>query len=303
MMGTPIFRHYDQAGLDAEYDNQAKFAGFDFKGFLGRCAALSASARSDFVCHLDIPYGASAAERLDIFPAPVAIGLAPVEIFFHGGYWRMLDKRDFSYVAHGFVPAGRTTVVVNYALIPTVDMDLLVEQCRRAVIWTLRNIARFGGDPRRLHLSGHSAGGHLVAMMLATDWRRYGVDLPRPLFAGACAISGIYDLWPVQLCFLNKILKLDVGQVERNSPVRLEPREYAPLVVAVGDREGQEYLRQASDFVSAWRRPSYAPEKVVLPDDHFSIRLQLSDATSRMMSILLRGAASSAETRAPRDAG
>jgi arylformamidase len=302
-MGTPIFRHYDQAGLDAEYDNQKKFPGFDFKGFVARCAALSASARGDLACHLDIPYGTHPAERLDIFPAAPAAGAAPVEIFFHGGYWRMLDKRDFSYVAHGFVAVGRTVVVVNYALIPAVDMDALVEQCRRAVAWTVRNIANFGGDPGRLYLSGHSAGGHLVAMMMATDWRRYGDDLRRPLFAGACAISGIFDLEPIQLCFLNKILQLDAGQVERNSPQRLEPLERAPLVVAVGDREGEEYLRQARDFVAAWCRPGFAPEMVVLPEDHFSIRLQLVEPQSGMMRVLLGGAAAAAQIRAQGRAG
>lgn len=288
MTGRPVFRHYDQAALDAEYDNQRKFAGFDFKGFLARCAARSDSARCELACRLDIPYGESEAERLDIFLAPAATAPAPVEIFFHGGYWRMLDKRDFSYVAHGFVLAGRTTVIVNYALVPTVDMDGLVEQCRRAVAWTARNIGRFGGDPRRLHLSGHSAGGHLVAMMLATDWRRYGSDLPRPLVAGACAISGIYDLEPIRLSFLNAILRLDEGQVGRNSPQRLEPCETPAFLVAVGDREGEEYLRQTRDLVAAWRRPGFAVEEAVLPEDHFSIREQLGDPESRMLSRLLR---------------
>jgi arylformamidase len=218
------------------------------------------------------------------------IGDAPtgaVEIFFHGGYWRAFDKGEFSYIANGFVPRGVTTVVVNYALIPSVTMDQLVEQCRKSVRWVYEHIAEYGGDPAQLSLCGHSAGGHLVAMMLATDWPAYA-GMPADPFRRAYAMSGLYDLEPVRLCFLNDILRLDKDTVARNSPVLLAPRHTCELIVAVGEREGDEYLRQSRAFVEAWSRNGSTPELSILPDDHFSIRVHLGDPDSEMIERLTR---------------
>lgn len=281
-----VYGRYSRAALDREYDNQNKVPGFDFQGFLAHCAAESEAARRRWACFLDIPYGPTAAERIDIFGGNTKVP-APVEVFFHGGYWRMLDKKDFSYVANGLVPNGRIVVVVNYALIPTVDIDELVRQCRAALLWTWRNIADYGGDPAQIHISGHSAGGHIVAMLLATDWPRFEDGLPPNPIRSACAISGIYDLEPIRLCFLNEILQLTPDAVRRNSPVLLRPPVPVPLRAIVGGREGNEYLGQSRALVAAWHGAGHAPEMIVLPDDdHFTTRGQLADPASRMCSLI-----------------
>lgn len=285
---APVYRHYGQQALDDQYDNQAKISQAGFKAFLEQYAAASELARLRWPCHLDVRYGPHPAQTLDIFMGRRSDGPAPVEIFFHGGYWRMLDKKDFSYVASGFVPHGYTTVVVNYGLVPTVTLDELVEQCRRAVLWVIEHIAQYSGDQSRLYLSGHSAGAHLVAMLLATDWRQYGVADFESRVRGATAISGIYDLEPIRLSYLNKVLKLSPELVLRNSPVNAVPTSRCPLLLMVGALEGDEYLRQSSTLAQAWARPDASPEFNPLADeDHFSIRGQLGLHDSALVKLMV----------------
>ncbi len=278
-MDTPVYGRYSQTALDREYDNRTKTPGFDFEGFLKRCAEQSERARQTHHCVLDVPYGMTPAEKLDIF-IPANAREERVDIFFHGGYWRMLDKADFSYVANGLVPHGVVTVIANYGLIPSVSMDELVTQCRRAVRWTFDNIGQFGGSPDRVSISGHSAGGHLVAMMMAADWRQN--------FVGACAISGIYDLEPIRLSFLNRTLGLDPQTAARNSPILLQSRQRCELLVCVGDREGDEYLRQSSEFARAWGVQGVPTRLGVETDhDHFTIREVLGDPDSDLVQQML----------------
>ncbi|HEU5322155.1 MAG TPA: alpha/beta hydrolase fold domain-containing protein, partial [Methylomirabilota bacterium] len=141
-MGATVFLGYDREALDREYDNRRKVAGA--ADYLARYAKDSARARGELPCRLDVPYGAHAGETLDVFPA--AAPGAPVHVFVHGGYWQWLDKADFSFVARAFVPDA-AVVVVDYALIPAVDMDEQVRQCRAAVAWVHRHAASFNGDP------------------------------------------------------------------------------------------------------------------------------------------------------------
>ena len=166
-MTTAIFRDYDRKALDAEYNNRLKVK--DALDWIARYGAESARTRAELPMRFDVPYGAHHDERLDVFAAARS-GPAPIQIFVHGGYWHRLDKADFSFVARAFRPAGALTVVVNYALIPAVDMDALVRQVRASVAWVHKNARDLGGDPDRIFVTGHSAGGHLVGMLLATDW-------------------------------------------------------------------------------------------------------------------------------------
>lgn len=286
--GRPVYRHYDRAALDAEYDNQAKVGKDGFRAFLARCEAQNAEALRRWQARIDVPYGATPAEKLDLF-VPRSPTPAPVEVFFHGGYWRMLDKKNFSYVANGFLPHGRLTVVVNYGLVPAVTFDTLVEQCRRALAWVWRHIGEFGGDPRRVAVSGHSAGGHVVAMLLAARWADYGVEEAQASLEAASALSGLYDLEPIRQSFLNDILGLDAEVARCNSPTLLAPRVRTPLLVAVGGREGEEYLHQSRSFVDAWlARGADATLEVFEADDHFTLREQLGDPQSAVVRRLMR---------------
>src|SRR5437762_1503137 len=247
-----VFLHYDQKALDAEYNNRAKVK--DAMDWIARYGAESARVRAELPMRFDVPFGRHHAERLDVFPASGA-GLAagrdpaPVHVFVHGGYWHRLDKADFSFVARAFREA--VTVVVNYALVPTVDLDELVRQVRASVAWVHANARSCGGDPARITVSGHSAGGHLVAMLLATEWSRFGA--PADVIKAGCGFSGLYDLEPIRLCYLNDVLGLTPEAARRNSPVHLKPTGRVPLILAVGADEGPEYHRQTNDLAAAWR--------------------------------------------------
>jgi arylformamidase len=284
-MGQAIFRGYDREALDREYNNRAKVP--KAMEYLERYTRESEATRRERPGRLDVRYGPRTGETLDIFPAAGGAP-APIQVFIHGGYWRSLHKSDFSYVARGFHPAGAAAVVIDYALIPSVDMDELVRQCRAAIAWTYRNAASFGGDPARLFVSGHSAGGHLVAMLMSTDWGAFA-GLPADVIKAGCGISGLYDLEPIRLCYLNDDLELTPELARRNSPVHLAPARSGPLLLAVGGLEGPEYHRQTDDLAAAWRRRGLPCEVLDMPgQDHFSIAMQLDDPRSELSQAILR---------------
>ena len=270
-----VFRHYDRKALDAEYNNRAKVK--DALDWIARYGAASARARAELPMRFDVPYGPHHAERVDIFLA-AGPGPAPVHVFIHGGYWHRLDKADFSFVARAFREAA--TVVVNYALVPTVDLDEQVRQVRASVAWVHANARSFGGDPARITVSGHSAGGHLVAMLLATEWSRFGA--PADVIRAGCALSGLYDLEPIRLCYLNDFLGLTPEPARRNSPVHLKPTGRAPLILGVGADEGPEYHRQTNELAATWRAHGASIDIVDASGlNHFSIvaKLERPDST------------------------
>jgi arylformamidase len=278
-MATPLFLGYDRAALDREYDNRKKVV--DAPAWLRRFAEASNETRAELECKLDIAYGAQPGERLDIFPATRATP-APIHVFVHGGYWQWLDKKDFSYVARAFVPVGIATVVINYALIPTVSMAELVRQCRAAVAWTARHAASFGGDPGRISVSGHSAGGHLVTMLMATDWVEFG-GLPADLVKAGIGLSGLYDLEPIRLCYLNDVLRLTSEDAHAHSPIHLTPKHAAPLLLPLGALEGPEYHRQSETMAAVWRRHGGRADVLDLErHDHFSIVWELAARDSAL---------------------
>jgi arylformamidase len=278
---TTIFRTYDQAQLDAQYNNRAMVP--EYPAHLARWQADSQAARKSVPAELDLAYGSSPVETLDMFRAAGQPRGAPVLVFIHGGYWQALDKQDFSFIAPAYVAAGVSVAVVNYALCPTVKIDEIVRQMRAALVWLWRNIGRFGGDPGRIHVAGHSAGGHLTAALMTTDWAALG--LPADPIAGGVAISGLYELEPIRLSYLNKALAMDEATARRNSPVfdvrppGLQPPELqpadapaAPLALAVGQKESDEFHRQQRDFAAAWRRAGRPAREMDLPGrNHFSI--------------------------------
>ena len=267
-MTQPVFRHYDKAALDAEYNNRVKVK--NAMDWLARYGAESSRVRAELPMRFDVPFGRHHAERLDVFPA--AAPGAPIHVFIHGGYWHRLDKADFSFVTRAFREAA--TVVINYALVPTVDLDELVRQVRASVAWVHANARSFGGDPARITVSGHSAGGHLVAMLLATDWPQLGA--PTDVVKAGCAISGLYDLEPIRLCYLNDVLGLSPDSARRNSPVHLKPTGRAPLLLVVGAQEGAEYHRQTDDLAAAWRGHGVPIDVLdAASHDHFSIISEL----------------------------
>lgn len=267
----------DAAWYDAQYNNRARVP--EAPGLLQRWAEASVLARSRMTCQLDEPYGAGPAERVDVFPARESG--APVLVFIHGGYWRSLDKSDHSYVAPAFVQAGAMVVVPNYALCPAVGIDQIALQTARALAWIWRNAARFGGDPARIVVAGHSAGGHLAAMLLACRWQQVGADLPTRLVKAGLSLSGLFDLEPVRLTpFLQGDLRLTPALVRRLSPAYF-PRPRGPLFTLVGGDESAEFIRQNQLIRDQWG-PSTVPVCEALAGlNHFTVMHDLVDAAGR----------------------
>ncbi len=257
--GGALFRGYTQAELDAQYNNRARVPGHP--AFLEAYTRDSASARAA-LRHEVLAYGPHPRQRLTLFPP--AVKGAPVVAFIHGGYWQALSRDDFDFLAPAFVQAGLGFVSVGYPLCPEVRFDALVDSLRQALLFLEEQAPAHGLDARRILLTGHSAGGHLTAELLATDWARYGRSGP----CGGCAVSGVFELEPVRLTYLNRALGLDEETARRHSPTWNVPSGAPPLVVAVGGTESEEFLRQQADFVTAWRARGNPVRVVELPGFH-----------------------------------
>ena len=268
------------AWYDAQYNNRARIA--DFPAIAQHWSAESARARERLAGVLDVAYGNAPSERLDIFPAAGTQPNAPVLVHIHGGYWRALDKRDQSFIAPPFVAAGAMVVVPNYALCPAVRIDDIALQLVRALAWVYRHAAQYGGDPSRIVVAGHSAGGHLAAMLLACDWPAVAADLPPNLVRAALAISGLFDLEPVRHApFLAPDLKLTAASARRLSPAFM-PAPRGPLVAVVGGSESEEFLRQNALIGRAWG-PQAVPACEVVPGcNHMTVVHEWADPRSRL---------------------
>jgi arylformamidase len=265
-----------QEEIDREY-NPSAAAPESAAAVTAAWTTRSAATRGRPGARLGVAYGPTCAEHLDVFPAAAGQGGAPVHVFVHGGYWRRFAAADFSFVADRLAAAGAASVVVNYALCPAVTLGEIVRQVRAALAWTWANAASFGGDRDRITLSGHSAGGHLVAMALATDWEG-GYDLPPDLVKGALAISGLFDLAPFPYSYLQPALQLTWDDVRRLSPVNVVPALAPPLTVAVGGLESAEFRRQSRDFHDLWRSRGLPGSFVELEGrDHFTVLDALAD--------------------------
>lgn len=271
------YRGYDRAGLDAQYNLRARHP--DALELIQQGAEWSARTRATLRCDLDIAYGDSEAERLDIFPA--ATPRRPILVFIHGGYWQRLDKADYSFVAEGFVPADVNVVTINYGLAPKFGMDEIARQVRASLAWTWRHAGDFGANRDRIYVSGHSAGGHLTAMMMMTQWSAFERGLPSDLVKGGCAISGIYDLEPIRLSHVNDALHMGKAEARRNSPIFMIPPTEAPMILAVGGDESEEFLRQQEAFAKALSDSGQTPHIVGMPGlHHFTVILALARANS-----------------------
>ena len=253
--------------------------------YLADYAERSAEARERMSGKLDIAYGDSPGQKLDVFRAVKSD--VPLHIFIHGGYWRALDKSANSFVAKALVEAGATTVLLNHDLCPAVTLDEIVSQIRRAVAWVYNNAAQLGGDPDRIFVSGHSAGAHLAMMALAHDWG--GEGLPPDLIKGAVGVSGIYDLAPVLKISVNEDVRLDPDMAARNSPTLHPPSSPAPFVIAAGQLEPVGFKVQSTDFYDVCRKHGLNCEYLECPgDDHFSILYSLTNPISGLCGLTLR---------------
>jgi arylformamidase len=245
--GPRVFLDYDQAELDAAYD-QAVYAPNEDQ-ILKRYASNSELTRHRLGVPERFPYGPSDIEKLDVFRAKRP--KAPIHVFIHGGAWRGQVAKDYAFPADMFVAAGAAYVVPDFVPVQNANGSLLpmAEQMRRAIAWVYKNAPRIGGDRERIHVSGHSSGGHLCAVALVANWNEHGV--PDDVVKGVLCISGLYDLKPVRLSARSSYVRFTDGMEEQLSPIRHLDRLRTPLLVAYGSNETPEFQRQNRDFAAA----------------------------------------------------
>jgi arylformamidase len=234
-----------------------------------RWAKDSAHVRRTSAALRDLPYGEASGERLDFYPA-TSSG-APLLVFIHGGWWRSMDKADFAFIVPAYVRAGFNVALTNYTLAPAASIVEIVRQQLRALSWLYRNGEKYDFDPERIVVSGHSAGGHLSAMMMTAQWPLFGEGLPAGLVKGAVLLSGLYDLEAVRLAdYVNVDLKLTPEDVEIVSPAWMPQANPAPFITAVGGQESDEFKRQNALIAQQWKASHLAD--VALPGaNHFTI--------------------------------
>jgi len=255
---TPI-----NPNLEREYNNRALVPGHPL--IFARWRAASAAFRSTADADLNLAYGAAERQRMDVFRAPNARGTV---VFIHGGYWRSLDKSDFSFVAAPFIERGLSVAAFNYRLCPAVTVAEIVTDCRNAFIWLLANGPAHGLPVDRIALTGHSAGGHLVSMLFATDWPERGVDAT--CIRGGMALSPVADLRPLLQCSMNEDLRLDAESAHAASTVNHPCRLTVPLHLAVGADESAAFRGQTWQLQRAWPA-ACADVHEVAGCDHFTI--------------------------------
>jgi arylformamidase len=257
---------------EAEYNNRVRVPEHPslIAGWARDAQAYRESQRRAFhtIC-----YGPNARHTIDIFPAR---NQGAMVVFIHGGYWQALDGSFFSHLAAGLNAHGVSVAVPSYDLCPQVSIDDIIAQMRHAA----RELARLG---RRLVISGHSAGGHLAACLLATDWRSIDAALPQDLVQAAYTISGLFDLGPLVKTSINHALGLDETSARQASPLFWPAPLRGTLDAAVGGNESAEYFRQSRTIVDAWRRGGIETRFAEVPGaNHFTAIAPLADPHSPM---------------------
>lgn len=268
-----LYQGYDRDGLEAQYNLRTSHPDRDavYEAFRHRSGRFRATTDG----YHEIAYGPKERQRLDIFPNPSP--KAPIFLFFHGGYWRALDKSLFSFVAEPFHQAGWTAVLANYTLAPEVTVDRIVDQARDAVTWVRQNFA----DAQRIVISGHSAGGQLTLMTILMDQLNRG-EATATIAAGI-PISGVFDLEPLRHTTINDLVRLDSASAARNSPIELVRPSPIPLLVAAGADETPEFRGQSARFAETWRAAGNRAEFFLADGtNHFTVLQAFADPESRL---------------------
>lgn len=279
-MSDNVYLNFDQEDLDREYSPSSRVE--DINVFLDRYVNVSAAAKREAlaqgVCDVDVRYGDGAEETLDMF-LPARAESAPLHVYIHGGYWQLLSKNESCFAAPVFQKFGSCFAAINYTLAPDQTLSGIVDENRRAIEFLYRTAERWGYDRKRIYLSGSSAGAHLAMMMLLTDWPSMG--LPADTVKGVCAVSGVYDLEPVRLTYVNDAVGMDADEAAANSPVRHSLKNRCPVILAYGDNETDEFKRQTQDYRSQLRSQDIDVVFSEIADrNHFDVILDLADSES-----------------------
>ncbi len=270
---------------EMEYQYNPRESVPEYPELAKRRAAQAKQVRTSAKSWLNVAYGNSPRERLDIYAADRPGG--PVLVYIHGGYWRSGSKEDNCNFVPTFTKRGATVVLVEYDLCPEVTVTDIVRQTRAAIAWVYKNITGYSGDPSRIYVSGHSAGGHLTSMALAHDWTREG--LPQDCIKGAVATSGVYDLDMVMKISVQEQVRMTPAVAKQNSPFLNAPKVNCPLVVAVGGAEPKGWQQMSEDYFNYCKEQGMKAEYLVVPGtNHYTMSEKLLDETNPLTQAMIK---------------
>lgn len=270
-----LYRGMDKQALDAAYNNGAAIGLERRDRYFADWTARTASLARAVEVRRDLRYGDAPRQRMDFFPC--GRKGRPTLLFIHGGYWQMSDKENYGCIAAGPIAHGVNVAMVEYTLAPAIRMDAIVTEIKQALAWLRGRLGALDAGADAIYVAGHSAGGHLTAMVIA-----------EPGVAGGLPISGLFDLQPIRLSYLNDKVGLDEAEADRNSPMAHLPRSAPPQIIAVGGAELPELQRQSADYFAAWTARGLKAQHLVLTDqDHFSILEELADPQGKLTAALL----------------
>lgn len=272
-----IYKHYNQEQLNSQYNNRLHVP--DYADYFERWEKLSRQTEKEKTFVKNIFFDDDPQACLDIFPAQGS--LCKTIVFIHGGYWHLLDKKMFYFLAPTFLQHNITTVIINYPFAPAASMDTIVSTCRKAILWLHDNIMHYNGNPLMMYVMGHSAGAHLASMLM--------VDGNTNFLKGVISLSGLFSLEPIVLSYINDTLNLDMDTATRNSPVNLEPLNECPLLLATGENETDEFKSQSMALYNSWINKCKSTELLNTPGkNHYSILDAVIENSSLLQSAIFR---------------
>ncbi len=270
--------------LEKNYNMQASRDGL--ADVMQRWTLRSEQIRKNADVTLDCQYGEGDRDRIDVFRCGEAD--APLYVYLHGGYWQRGDKYLYSVIAAPFLDAKTDVAIVGYPLCPQVSMTVLVDKIRQAVLWLYRNATRLGINGERINLSGHSAGGHLTAMGICTNWPAFEAELPKDLLKTGIPFSGLYELEPLLHTTISEALHLSENEVQVLSPALLRPTGNAPLLMVLGGAETAEFFRQTDNLIEQWSSFERIIDRHIEPDaDHFDLVDRLANGDSEVFKRII----------------
>ena len=281
-----MYRGFDKATLEREYSPSSCID--DIMVYINQYIDVSktnldAAKRQARVIE-NIAYGAHQDETLDLFlPQLDSTEKRKLQVYIHGGYWQELTKNESAFAAANFQHQGCHFAVINYSLAPNASLTEIVEQNRRALVYLYEQAEAYGYDRDEIYISGSSAGGHLALMMLLTDWQEFEhqVKLPKNLVRGVCAVSGVFDLEPIQHTYINDPLKLTTMEMIQNSPINYPVKNVCPVILAYGDNETSEFKRQTHEM-QVWLQSQGIPVEFseIAERNHFDVIMDLGHTDS-----------------------
>jgi arylformamidase len=282
-MGESGYKGFRKDELEHQFNPQVSVP--EYPQLSAQRREKSQRVRAQLKSWLDVPYGDTARQLMDIFPAPS--GSAPVLLYVHGGYWRGGSKEDNCNFVDLFTEHGATVAVIEYDLCPQVTVTDIVREVRSAVAWSYRNISRYNGDPSKIYIAGHSAGGQLAAMALAHDWRKEG--LPPEILKGAVITSAVHDLEMVMHVSINQEIRMTPEIARANSPLLHPPLVTCPILVAVGGDEPKGWQQMSEDYYRFCLERGLKVDFLIVPGaNHYTMSQHLADPNSPLTRAIFR---------------